>query len=88
MSKIDDLNRQNEVKNSKFCLDKSNLTAMRLLISSPSQPSFPLINFLRYSALLELQPFKPFFFSFQDCAFKKLKSDTALKVSRNREGSW
>ena len=54
---------------------------MRLLISSSSQPSFPLINFPRYSALLELQPFKPFCFSFQDCAFKKLKSDTALKVS-------
>ena len=33
---------------------------MRLLISSSSQPSFPLINFPRYSALLELQPFKPF----------------------------
>ena len=62
MREVDDLNRQNEVKNSKLCWDNSNLTAMRLLISSFSQPSFPLINFPRYSALLELQPFKPFFF--------------------------
>ena len=57
MREVDDLNRQNEVKNSKLCWDNSNLTAMRLLISSFSQPSFPLINFPRYSALLELQPY-------------------------------
>ena len=56
---------------------------MRLLISSFSLPSFPLKALISYliqhyqsCSLINL-----FFFSFQDCAFKKLKSDTALRVS-------
>ena len=51
---------------------------MRLLISSFSQPSFPLINFPRYSALLELQPYTSLK---KKKKRKKKKSDTALKVS-------
>ena len=49
-------------------------------LSSPVNLSPAGINFLCYLAISELQTFYLFIF-FQECAFNKVKSDTALKVS-------